>query len=154
MARIALINAGVVENVIDADLSFALSMGYDDAIESPGACVGDLLDGKDLMRPTNRAVNPPVLGTLPRPRHITQHAFRTRVTDSLIARMELAAMHNPADREAIQLAKAERRASMARCFAASYVDLDLEELQAAFAMVPEADFKRIFANEVQEIERP
>lgn len=90
----------------------------------------------------------------PRPRHITQYAWRTRIGKTLIAQMELAAMHNPQDPAPVQQAKAEQRAEMARAFSASYVDLDNEELQAAFTGVPAEAFERIFVADVMEIERP
>ena len=87
-------------------------------------------------------------------RHVTQFAFRSRVTDALVAAMELAAVHNANDVQAVQLAKAERRAAMARCFSAEWLDLDSAELRAGFTGFPQADLDRIFLAPVLDAERP
>lgn len=89
-----------------------------------------------------------------RERKITQYAFRTRVTDMLVATMELAAVYNAADSPEVQLTKALQRAKMARCFSAEYLDLDSEELRSGFTGVPAEDFERIFLEPVQDYERP
>jgi len=89
----------------------------------------------------------------PADRRITQHAFRTRVTDELVAQMELDAMHNPADPVPVQKAKAIARARMARTFAADFIDLDNPELVAGFAGSPQEVRDRIFADPLDS-ERP
>jgi hypothetical protein len=86
-------------------------------------------------------------------RRITQHAFRTRVTDELVAQMELDAMHNPADPAPMQMAKAIARARMARTFAADFIDLDNPELVEGFAAYPAEVRVRIFADPLDS-ERP
>lgn len=45
MARIALIDANVVTNVIIADLSFAETLGHQLAVESDAANIGDTYTG-------------------------------------------------------------------------------------------------------------
>jgi hypothetical protein len=86
-------------------------------------------------------------------RIITQHAFRTRVTDELVAEMELAAMHNPADPAPVQKAKAIARARMARTFAAGFIHLDNPELVEGFAAYPAEVRARVFADPLDS-ERP
>ena len=51
MSRIALIRDGVVENVIEADMEFALSLGFDAAVESASAGVGWAFDGVAFTPP-------------------------------------------------------------------------------------------------------
>lgn len=92
--------------------------------------------------------------TAVRPRHITQFAFRTRVTDDIVAAMELAAMHDSTDAAPVQLAKAKQRAAMARVFAAQYLDLDSAELRAGFAGLPAEGVAAIFDTPVRDEERP
>jgi hypothetical protein len=91
---------------------------------------------------------------VPANRIITPYAFRTRVTDELVAQMELDAMHNPADPEPVQKAKALARARMARVFAASVIDLENPELVAGFAGAPQEVRDRIFVAPVLDTERP
>lgn len=55
MSRIALIWAGVVENVIEADLAFALTLGYDAAMEAGSAGPGWLLVDGVLVPPDSPA---------------------------------------------------------------------------------------------------
>lgn len=51
MSRIALIKNSVVENVIEADMEFALSLGYDLAIESDTAGTGWQYNGGEFIAP-------------------------------------------------------------------------------------------------------
>lgn len=87
-------------------------------------------------------------------RFITQFAFRSRVSDQIVAAMELEAAHDPLDDLATQQAKAVSRARMARAFSAQWLDLDAAELRAGFSGVSEADFARIFLAPVRDEERP
>lgn len=89
-----------------------------------------------------------------RERLVTQYWFRARVGDEIVAMMELDAMARDTDDQATQLAKAVRRAGMARAFSAQWLDLDSPELRAAFADLPAEDFARIFDAPVRDEERP
>lgn len=51
MSRIALIKNNLVENVIEADMELALSLGYDAAVESASAGIGWLYDGGEFIAP-------------------------------------------------------------------------------------------------------
>lgn len=51
MSRIALIRDGVVENVIEADMEFALSLGFDAAVESASAGIGWQYSGGEFIAP-------------------------------------------------------------------------------------------------------
>lgn len=51
MSRIALIKNNLVENVIEADMEFALSLGFDAAVESESAGVGWTFDGATFTPP-------------------------------------------------------------------------------------------------------
>ena len=55
MSRIALIRDGVVANIIEADLSFAESLGYDHALEAGSAGPGWLLVDGVLVPPDSPA---------------------------------------------------------------------------------------------------
>ena len=51
MSRIALIKSSAVENIIEADMEFALSLGYDLAIESDIAGIGWQYIGGEFIAP-------------------------------------------------------------------------------------------------------
>lgn len=51
MSRIALIKNNLVENVIEADMEFALSLGFDAAVESASAGIGWTFDGITFTPP-------------------------------------------------------------------------------------------------------
>ena len=152
MARIALIRGGIVANVIESSVAAATGLGFDLAIESAIAGVGDSYDGAAFTRPAQPPTPPPAAPPA-LPRHITQHAFRARVGDDLVGDMELAAVHNPADSLPVQRAKAKERARQARTFAAKWIDLGDGELVAAFAGQPSDVRTRVFAT-VLDGERP
>ena len=48
MTRFAIIDAGRVTNIIEADADFAASIG---AVDATGASIGDLWDGKTFIKP-------------------------------------------------------------------------------------------------------
>lgn len=89
-----------------------------------------------------------------RQRLVTQYWFRARVGDELVALIELGAMARDTDDEATQLAKAIKRAGIARAFSAQWLDLDSPELRAGFADLPAEDITRIFDTPVRDEERP
>ncbi len=88
MARIALINASVVENVIEATQVFADTLGYDYAVESATASIGWTYDGSTFTP------NVPVVKDLGR--IVTKLAFRNRFTIPERAGITLAA-NDPAN---------------------------------------------------------
>lgn len=96
----------------------------------------------------------PQAAPAPRPRHITQFAFRSRVGDDSMAKMELAAMHNGADAPAVQLDKARRPAAMARLGFAQCIDLDSAEVRASAEGSSATDLARIYDAPVRDEERP
>ena len=51
MSRIALIKNNLVENVIEADMEFALGLGFDAAVESESASIGWAFDGVTFTPP-------------------------------------------------------------------------------------------------------
>lgn len=55
MSRVALIRDGIVENVIEAELEFAASLGYDTAMEAGTAGPGWLLVAGELVPPSTSA---------------------------------------------------------------------------------------------------
>ncbi len=61
MSRIALIHGGVVANIIEADLSFAESLGYDDAIEAGHSGPGWLFVDGELVQPQEHEPAPATL---------------------------------------------------------------------------------------------
>ena len=144
MKRYALIQGGYVANVVEQGGPPQIPGEW---VECGKAGPGWSLDGGVFAPP----VTPPVT---PRPRHITQFAFRCRVGDDFVAQMELAAMHNGADAPPVQIGKARRRAAMARLGFARWLDLDSAELRAGLERTSAADLARIFDAPVRDDERP
>lgn len=58
MARFAIIDAGRVTNIIEADADFAATIG---AIDATGAAIGDSWDGAQFHKPPPAPVDPVVL---------------------------------------------------------------------------------------------
>ena len=65
MARFAIIDAGRVTNIIEADADFAATLG---AIDATGAAIGDLWDGETF--------NPPPAPPTPIPQSVTMRQAR------------------------------------------------------------------------------
>lgn len=100
MARIALIRSGTVENIIEADMEFALSLGYDDAVESASAGIGWAFDGITFTPPPAGQQPDPEPEVDPNPDGIgpflSNYAFDMRYTlPERIAIKQLADQRNP-----------------------------------------------------------
>lgn len=97
MSRIALIRNNVVENVIEADIAFALSLGFDAAVESESASIGWQYNGGEFIAPPTPDPQPeaPASPDGPGP-FLSNYAFDMRYTlPERIAIKRLADQRNP-----------------------------------------------------------
>lgn len=92
MARIALIQDGAVENIIEADMEFALSLGFDAAVESASAGIGWAFDGVTFTPPPAEPQPEPT----PEDRRITRLMFRNRFTQAEHVTIEIASLDDAA----------------------------------------------------------
>lgn len=113
----ALINAGQVVNIIEADADFIDSLqGFDVAVAHDQAQIGWAWDGQQLHAPA-----PPPAP--PAPPRITRLAFRNRFTLAEKAALEFAALDDPAAALAQRQQSALLRAMLADQAVAKYIDL-------------------------------
>ena len=113
----ALINAGQVVNIIEADADFIDSLqGFDAAVAHDQAQIGWAWDGQQLHAP-------PAPPAAPLPTRITRLAFRNRFTLAEKAALEFAALDDPAAALAQRQQSALLRAMLADQAVAKYIDL-------------------------------
>lgn len=96
--RIALIRSGIVENVVKADMAFAVSLGYDLAIESDTAGIGWQYIGGEFIAPVPAPQPQPEPPSNPDGNgpFLTNYAFDMRYTlPERIAIKQLADQRNP-----------------------------------------------------------
>ena len=95
-----------------------------------------------------------------RPRHITQYAFRQRMTQAERVSIEIASLDDPSAAMSARQQAASLRVSMADLAQAQYVDLDLPALLAslqaleAVGLLGAGRASEIVSAEVLENERP
>lgn len=113
----ALINAGQVVNIIEADADFIDSLqGFDAAVAHDQAQIGWAWDGQQLHAPPLAPAAPSL--------QITRLAFRNRFTLAEKAALEFAALDDPAATMAQRQQSALLRALLADQAAAKFIDLD------------------------------
>ena len=96
MSRVALIRNGVVENVIEADVEFAATLGYDEAIETLVAGPGWRYDGGEFQPPPEPAPPP-----LEPEAQLTPLAFTRRFT--LAERILISSSEDPIVQDGMML---------------------------------------------------
>ena len=119
----ALINAGQVVNIIEADADFIDSLqGFDAAVAHDQAQIGWAWDGQQLHAPPAPAA--PVFTKL------TRFGFRGRFTQAEKTAIELASLDDPAAPMAQRAQAADIRVYLADVAAATYIDPQRPETRA------------------------
>lgn len=119
--RYALINNGLVVNVIEADEDFIAGLqGYDAAHPSEEAGTGWAWNGSGFVPPAQEEEAPPAadLGT-----RITRLAFRNRFTAAEKVALELASLDDPAATMAARQQAAAVRVYLQDVAASTFIDL-------------------------------
>jgi len=128
--KYAVIDGGIVINIIEADAKFVVALtGHDSVVEAGDAGIGWLWDGKQLSAP---APGPQAQET-PEPRHITVLAFRDRFTEDEQTMMEFLLLDDPAADIGVRMLSAKLRARDKKSLAATYIDLDRQDTRAGVA---------------------
>lgn len=94
MSRIALIRGSVVENVIEADMEFAQSLGFDAVVETDVAAPGWGYAGGEFIAPVHAPQPEPE--PTPEDRRITRLMFRNRFTQAEHVTIEIASLNDAA----------------------------------------------------------
>ena len=89
MSRIALIKNNLVENVIEADMEFAQTLGFDAVVETDVAAPGRGYDGGEF-------ITPPTPEPTPEDRRITRLMFRNRFTQAELVTIEIVSLDDAA----------------------------------------------------------
>lgn len=119
----ALINAGQVVNIIEADADFIYSLqGFDAAVAHDQAQIGWACDGQQLHAPA-----PPPAQVFT---HLTKLGFRGRFTLAEKTAIEIASLDDPAAAMAQRQQAAVIRAYLADVAAATYIDQQRAETRA------------------------
>ena len=126
MARITLIRAGSVENVIEADMAFAEGLGYDFAVESDAAGIGWQYIGGEFIAPTPAGPEPEI----PPNRRITRLAFRNRFTQAELVALEIAGLDDPSAPMQQRQQAAAIRVMQRQVGEATFIDLDRPDTRA------------------------
>ena len=114
--KYALINDGLVVNIIEADAAFVTTLsGYQAVVAHDAAQIGWTWDGTQLHAPPPAPAAPSL--------QITRLAFRNRFTLAEKAALEFAALDDPAATMAQRQQSALLRAMLADQAAAKYIDL-------------------------------
>ena len=124
----ALINAGQVVNIIEADADFIDSLqGFDAAVAHDQAQIGWAWDGQQLHAPA-----PPPVPEQPAPvfTKLTKLGFRGRFTQAEKTAIELASLDDPAAPMAQRQQAADIRVYLADVAAATYIDPQHPETRA------------------------
>jgi hypothetical protein len=94
MSRIALIKNNLVENVIEADMEFALSLSFDAVVETDAAAPGWGYVGGEFIAPAPAPQPEPE--PTPEDRRITRLMFRNRFTQAEHVTIEIASLDDAA----------------------------------------------------------
>ena len=134
MARIALLRADVVENIIEAELGFAETLGYDAAVESDSAGIAwTYTDGQFVAPPSPEPETP-----IPEPavlRWITRLALRNRFTLAENVAIEIACLDDATATMAQRQQAAALRVMQRQVAEATYIDLDSADLRVGVAQL-------------------
>lgn len=154
--KYALINNGIVLNVIDSDAEFAATIqGYEHVIASEDAQVGWSYDGNTLSAPTVPPAPEPVADA-----RVTRLAFRNRFTQPEKVALELAALDDPSAAMAQRQQAAALRVYLADVDAATFIDLSRPDTMAgvqaleAMSLIAAGRADEILMAEIQPHERP
>ena len=127
----ALINTGVVQNIIEADAAFVATLsGYQAVVAHDAAQIGWTWDGQQLHAPA-----PPPAQVFT---HLTKLGFRGRFTLAEKTAIEIASLDDPAAAMAQRQQAAVIRAYLADVAAATYIDPQHAETRAGVQAIEAA----------------
>lgn len=120
MSRIALITNGVVVDIISADIEFARTLGFGQAVECESAGIDWTYDGETFAPPPS--VDTPQDSAVRRV--ITRLAFRNRFTLPESIALEVAGLDNPESTPEQRQGAAMIRVMQRMVSDATFIDLD------------------------------
>ena len=127
--KYAIIDNGIVTNIIEAGAEFAATLtGHDAVLESADAGIGWLWDGQQLSAPQPEP--PTDLPPAPETRQITRLAFRNRFSQAEKTMLEIAALDDPSAVMEQRQRAAALRAYMKDVDSATFIDLDRADTRA------------------------